>query len=319
MSKRIGIITPGGDAPGMNACIRAIVRSGQAHGHELFGIKRGYAGLIDGEYESLDSRRVSNIIQTGGTILKSTRCAQIKTDEGLALAIAQLEKLELDHLIIIGGDGSFQAGYKFSRAGIDIIGIPASIDNDVFGTDETIGFDTALDTAVAAIDKIRDTATSFDRIFVVDVMGREHGFLALSIGVASGAEIIITPEQGWDPDEIISDIRAAKKLGKSSMIIIFAEGAGDAGELGKQIEAATGISTRVSKLGHIQRGGNPSGRSRILGSMFGRYAIDLIREGVGNEVICLKNNALTHIPLEHTVKKDHQVLDRLSGLARDLS
>lgn len=316
---RIGIITPGGDAPGMNACIRAVVRKCLFYGFEPYGVHRGYAGLIDGEIDKIERSQISNIIQLGGTILHSTRCKEIHSEEGITKAAKNLKNAGIEHLIIIGGDGSFQAGMKISEHGMNVIGCPASIDNDVYGTDETIGFNTALDTAVSAIDKIRDTATSFDRIFMVEVMGREHGFLALSVGIASGAEIILTPEKGVDIEEIIKDLEEIKSLGKTSVIIIFAEGCGDSHSLGKEIEERTGYPTRVSDLGYIQRGGNPTGRSRILGSLFGSKAVDLIKEGAENQVVVTRANKIEAIPIAVCVRGNEFMDEEELKLAKQLS
>jgi 6-phosphofructokinase 1 len=298
MSNRIAIITPGGDASGTNACIRAIVREARYYGFETFGIYRGYQGLIEGDVEQLDERSVGGIIQQGGTMLLSTRCKAIKTAGGVKTAAEELKRHGIDYLCVIGGDGSLKAASKLSRNGISVIGIPSSIDNDVYGTDETIGFDTAIDVAVEAIDKIRDTAKSFERIFIIEVMGRKHGFLALEVGVASGAEHIIVPEMRYNLNKICDELAAGKKKGKSSEIIILAEGAGKVLEIAKAIERKTGISTRASVLGYIQRGGAPSARSRTLGTLFGIYAVGLARKGLRNKVVVLKGNRITHIGLE---------------------
>ncbi|MBI4835388.1 MAG: 6-phosphofructokinase [Planctomycetes bacterium] len=319
MTKRIAIITPGGDAPGVNACIRALVRQGISHDFTMIGVYRGYEGLINGEIASLDRRSVSGIIHHGGTILKSTRCSEIQTPMGLRKAIASIRRHRLDYLIVIGGDGSFTAGLKIAKSGIPVIGIPASIDNDIYGTDETIGFDTAVNTAVEAIDKIRDTATSFDRIFLVEVMGREHGFLALSVGVASGADFIIIPEVKYDINRICTELVKDKAGKKTSEIIIFAEGAGRIMDVAKKIETKTKVPVRVSVLGYIQRGGAPSARSRILGSMFGAYAIGLIKQGLKNRAVVMQNNCITHIPLEKAVRGRKRINRKFHTLAKNLS
>jgi len=319
MSDRIAVITPGGDASGMNSCIRAVVRKGLQSGYEMFGIYRGYEGLINGEIFYMPRSSVSGIIHVGGTILKSTRCEAIKTPLGMDKAVAQLKKMNIDHLVVIGGDGSLTAGCKMTEHGINVIGIPASIDNDVYGTEETIGFDTAIDVAIDAIDKIRDTATSFERIFIVEVMGREHGFLTLAVGIASGAEFIVVPEVKMTPDDIVRHLKEDSHKNKRSMIIVFAEGVGDANEWAKQIEKKTGISTRYSKLGYIQRGGAPSGRSRILGSQFGAYAIELIKKGVRNKVVVIKDNKVTHIPIDRMGKKEKTLDMKMLAMARDLA
>ena len=300
--KRIGIVTPGGDAPGMNAAIRAVVRTGIGYGYEMFGIYRGYAGLIDGEIEELTSRSVGGIIEQGGTIFKSSRCKEIKTVDGQKKAVFNLAKLGISTLVVIGGDGSITAAGHLSKHGINSICIPASIDNDVYGTDETIGFDTAIDTAISAVDKIRDTAKSFQRIFIVEVMGREHGFLALSIAIASGAEFVVIPEIKTDYTKLCADLQNKINCGKMSMIIIFAEGAGNVQEAAKLISKKLKFDVRVSSLGYIQRGGSPSARSRILATEFGWYAIELIKKGIRNSVVVTRECKLTHVPIMEVVR-----------------
>lgn len=318
-NKRVAIITPGGDSSGMNACIRAIARDAIYYKFNVFGIYRGYQGLIEGDMKRLGTRSVSGIIHYGGTILKSTRCEAIKSTKGLTAAVNQLKKNRIDYLIVIGGDGSLQAGFKFSKMGISVIGIPATIDNDIYGTEETIGFDTAIDVAVEAVDKIRDTATSFNRVFLVEVMGREHGFLALVVGLASGAEYILIPEIKYDLNKIYAELKKAERKGKTSEIIIFAEGAGDVFEVARKIERKTGISARVSSLGYIQRGGAPSARSRIIGSLFGSYAVRLIRKGLKNKLVVLKNNKVSHVPLEIAIAKSKRIDKQFYTLARRLA
>jgi len=315
MSKRIAIITPGGDAPGVNACIRVLVRKGIAQGFEMLGVYHGYQGLINGEISRLHHNSVSGIIHRGGTILKSTRSQEITTHTGLRRAVAGLRKHAIDYLVVIGGDGSFRAGLKIAQAGIPIIGIPASIDNDVFGTDETIGFDTAINTAVEAIDKIRDTATSFDRIFLVEVMGREHGFLAQAVGLASGADFTILPEKPYNLRRICAELIKDKAGTKTSEIIVVAEGTGSIMDMARKIEVQTKVPVRVSVLGYIQRGGTPSARSRILASLFANYAIDLIRHNIRNRVIVLRKCSVQNIPLERVVHGKK----KLSDLTKNLS
>ncbi|MBN1384397.1 MAG: 6-phosphofructokinase [Elusimicrobia bacterium] len=308
--KRIAIVTPGGDAPGMNACTRAVVRRAVASGLEVCGIVGGYQGLIDGNIISMGPRSVSGIIHHGGTVLKSSRCSEIKTPQGMAKAVDALETYMIDYLVVIGGDGSIRAAEKISKSGIYVIGVPASIDNDVFGTDETIGFDTAIDTAVDAIDKIRDTATSFDRVFIVEVMGREHGFLALEIGLASGAEFVFVPEVKYPPKKIrgiCDELKKDQKKQKTSVIIVFAEGCGDANALASRIQKATGISARVSNLGYIQRGGNPSARSRNLAGKFGSYAVDLILKSDKNKVVVLQGGRIKAIPIHHVTSREKKI------------
>lgn len=318
MTKRIGIITPGGDSSGINACMRAIVREASYRGFETYGIYRGYQGLIEGDIKQLTSRSVSNIIHQGGTILHSSRCEIIKTAAGIKKAALALTRRNIEYLIVIGGDGSLKAGLKLTNAGIRVIGIPASIDNDVYGTEETIGFDTAIDVAVEAIDKIRDTARSFERIFIVEVMGREHGFLALEVGLTSGAEYMLLPEIGHNLDKISRELKRAKRRGKNSAIIVKAEGAGDIFDTRRRIEQKTGISTRASILGYIQRGGAPSARSRKLGTTFGVYAVNLIKKSMHDKLVVLKDNKVRHISLK--VIERRKILDRsLYEIARRVS
>lgn len=318
-NKKIAIITPGGDAPGMNACIRAVVRRAIYSGFEVAGVMNGYQGLIDETIVSMDARTVSGIIQHGGTVLKSSRCAQIKTPAGLSKAVKTLKKNKIDFLVVIGGDGSIRASGKISKNGIPSICIPASIDNDVFGTDETIGFDTAIDTAVDAIDKIRDTATSFDRVFIIEVMGREHGFLAVEVGLASGAEFVLVPEKKYDINKICDELKKDQKKKKTSAVIVFAEGCGDAKKVAKQIFECTGIDVKVSNLGYIQRGGNPSARSRNLASRFGSFAVDLILKGHRNRVIVLHKGEIKSLPVQKVIsgkkKIDIETLKLVEKLA----
>lgn len=315
----IGVVTPGGDAPGMNACLRAVVREALSQEYRVFGIQRGYQGLIEGDIRPLDRTSVSGIINRGGTILKSTRCARIRTAAGMREAAHQLHRVGITHLIVIGGDGSLAAGWKLSRCGVTVVGIPASIDNDVYGTDETIGFDTACDTAVEAIDKIRDTATSFDRIFVVEVMGREHGFIALNVGIASGAEFIVLPERPITAAQVCAGLRDMRTLGKTSIIIVYAEGAGDVRAFAKAIEKGTGVPTRVSSLGYIQRGGAPSARSRVLASQFGAHAVRLVRRGAGSRLVVLRGGVVTDIPFPSSVNRDRLLDRRIQKLAAELA
>ena len=315
--KKIAIITPGGDAPGINAAIRAVVRAGLKHGFEIYGIYRGYQGLLEKDIKQLNSRSVSGIIYQGGTILKSSRCEKIKTQEGLKQAIDILKEFKFDYLVVIGGDGSIKAASKISEH-VPVVCIPASIDNDVFGSDETIGFDTAIDTAVSAIDKIRDTATSFERVFVVEVMGREHGHLALAVAVASGAEVVIIPEIKYDLDKTAKKLLEDKQKGKTSEIIIFAEGADDVKTFAIKLETKINIPVRVSSLGYIQRGGSPSARSRILASLFGEYAVELISKNIKNKVVVIKNNKIQHIDIKTAVTNEKPIDRKLLELIEEL-
>jgi len=317
--KRIAVITSGGDAPGMNAAIRAVVREALFLGIEVYGVQRGFRGLLENQVEKLSRNFVSGILDKGGTILKTGRCPQMRTKEGLQKAVNTLTNLSLDGLVVIGGDGSLAAGTKISQKGIPVVCIPGSIDNDVFGTDETIGFDTALDTAMRAIDKIRDTAASHERVFVVEVMGREHGFLALAIGISSGADLVIIPEIKPNIPTIAKGLKAANSSGKTSIIVVYAEGAGNSMEFTKQLENKSGLEVRLSSLGYIQRGGSPSARSRILASQFGAYAVRLLKSGAKNRLVVLQNGKVSNIPLSIAIKNEKKLDMNLYKLAIELS
>ena len=298
---RIGVVTAGGDAPGMNAAIRAVVRSAIHNGLEVIGFERGYAGLIEGLARPLKARSVSGIINLGGTILKTRRCEKMKTQEGIEKAAENLKKHRIDGLVAIGGDGTFRGASKlYEASGIPIIGIPATIDNDVSGTDTTIGFDTAVNTALSAIDKIRDTATSHERIFVVEVMGRKRGFLALEVGLAGGAEIILIPEVKFSMEEVCEKVRSAHKTGKTSEIIVMAEGAGDSRKVAKHIAEETGYQVRLTVLGYIQRGGNPTAKSRILASQFGYHAVELLLRGEKKRMVGIQNGKIRSVDLDYS-------------------
>lgn len=299
--KRIGVITAGGDAPGMNAAIRAVVRSAIYHGLEVIGIERGYAGLIEGRYRILDRRSVGGIINLGGTILRSVRCEEIKTDEGIQRAAEFMKSIGIEGLVAIGGDGTFRGASRLYRAsGIPIIGVPATIDNDVAGTDETIGFDTAVNVAVSAIDKIRDTATSHERTFVIEVMGRRRGFIALEVGLAGGAEVVLIPEVKVDLDEVCKIIVEDRRAGKISSIVVMAEGAGDSRHVANYIAQKTGQEVRLTVLGHIQRGGSPTAKSRILASHFGYRAVELLLTGERKRMVGIRGDEITSVDLDYS-------------------
>lgn len=318
-NKKIGIITSGGDAPGMNAAIRAVTRAGIYSGFEVIGFRRGFKGLLDGEYVNLNVRSVSGIINLGGTMLHTGRCPEMKTAIGLNKAVKIIKELCIDGMIVIGGDGSLAAGNALCKKGIKVVNIPASIDNDVYGTDETIGYDTALNTAVSAIDKIRDTATSHDRIFVVEIMGREHGFLTLDVGLSAGVEFIIVPEIKVKMEELYSQLKKGNTRGKTSEIIAFAEGCGSSMEFAAKIAKNTGLDVRVSNLGYIQRGGTPTARTRILASKFGAYAVKLLAEGKSNLLVGLIDGKMATTDIPTAIKKEksfnkqaYEVLKKLS-------
>ena len=304
---RIGVLTSGGDAPGMNAAIRAVVRTGIYHGLEVYGIMRGYQGLIENDIFKMESRSVANIIQRGGTILKTARCKEFLTPEGRIKAYDVLKNLGIDGLVIIGGDGSFRGAVEFSREfDIPCIGIAGTIDKDIFGTDFTIGFDTAVNTAVEAIDKIRDTADAHDRLFIIEVMGRDAGYIALHSGIATGAENILIPERKTNIDDIISSLQEKERRQKLVNIIIVAEGDnnGGADEIGRIVRSKLpAIETRVTILGHIQRGGAPTCLDRFIASRMGYHAVECLIEGRHNVFVGILNNKMNYVPLEKVGKK----------------
>ncbi len=285
----IGVLTSGGDAPGMNAAVRSIVRSAEAMGLKVKGVMRGYNGLIENHFVDLDIRSVSDIIQRGGTVLYTARSPKFKTEEGIQEAIKNCKANGIEGLIVIGGDGSFRGARDLSLHGIPCVGIPATIDNDISSTDYTIGFDTAMNTVVELVDKLRDTACSHDRCSVVEVMGHGAGDLALQCGLAVGATSVIVPEKTYDPEAVITKIRETQKRGRNHFIIVVSEGLCDVRELAKQIEESTGIESRATILGHIQRGGSPTLRDRVVASKMGYAAVELLKDGIGNRVIALKN------------------------------
>ena len=302
--KRIGLLTSGGDCPGMNTCIRSVVRTAIYKGLEPYGIFRGYQGLIEGEIRPLNRRSVSGILSYGGTILKTARSAEFKTITGQKKAKSMIEENGLDAIIVIGGDGSFRGAHAlWQRWKVPVVGVPATIDNDINGTDFTIGDDSAVNTALDAIDKIRDTATSLERIFVIEVMGKGSGYIALQVGLAGGAEDIIIPERRYKIDKMCADIRAGHKKGKISWIIVVAEGAASAAEVAKQITRKTGLETRVTVLGHIQRGGSPSADDRVLATQLGARAVELLSSGQTDKMVGLVNNRIKAVPLSYAIRK----------------
>lgn len=318
--RTIGVVTSGGDAPGMNAAIRAITRLACYHGLIVLGFERGWEGLIKNNFRRLDSRSVGGIIQLGGTILRTSRCPEFRTREGIKRAAENLTSNGVDGLVVIGGEGSFRGALELSReTDTLIVGVPATIDNDVYGTDETIGFDTAVNTAVAEIDKIRDTAFSHERIFIVEVMGRKRGFLALTVGLTVGAEVILVPEVPIKLDEIFEIVKENTAKGKRSGIIVAAEGIGDTRMLAKEIERNTGAEVRLSIVGYAQRGGSPTARSRLLACLFAEEAVRLLLDEAGNRVVGLQNGAITSMDLETACGNIKPLNIELLKLARVLS
>ncbi len=300
--KRIGLLTSGGDAPGMNAAIRAVVRSGIYFGMEMFGIERGYAGLMQDIVVPMEMRSVSNIVQFGGTRLRTARCMEMMTEEGQKRAVATLEKHKIDGLVVIGGDGSFRGAKVLSeKYGIPTIGIPGTIDNDLEYTDYTLGFDTAVNTCLDIINKLRDTMTSHERVSVVEVMGRHCGDIALYSGIASGAEIIVVPEVSFDMDKIVSSINHSRSNGKHSNIVIIAEGVMSAEKFAKQLQTNTAYSVRPTCIGHVQRGGSPSMADRMLAAQFGNKAIRLLNDGIGNRAVGIRSNKIIDMDIIEAV------------------
>ncbi len=318
--KIIGVVTSGGDAPGMNAAIRGVVRIANSKNFEVIGFERGWEGLLTNSFRRLTPRSVGGILHLGGTIIHTSRCPEFKKDEAIKKAAETLAINNVDGLIVIGGDGSLQGALELSKkTNTLIVGVPASIDNDIFGTDETIGFDTAVNTAVNEIDKIRDTAVSLERIFIVEVMGRTRGFLALAVGITVGAEMILVPEVKYENEKIFRTIKESKERGKKSGIIVAAEGVGDNRQLANEIEKATGAEVRLSVLGYTQRGGNPSARSRLLASLFADEAVELLSKGQGSRAVVLRNGKITSTALEETCKTKKLLDLGLLNLAKVLA
>lgn len=305
--KKIGVMTSGGDSPGMNAAIRSVVRTCAYHNIECVGIYRGYEGMIEGDFKSMDARSVKGIINKGGTVLKSARSKEFMTSEGRQLAYDKLTNANIDALVLIGGDGTFNGGLIFNKEyDYPVIGIPGTIDNDIFGTTHTLGFDTALNTVVECIDKIRDTASSHNRLFFVEVMGRDVGHIALNAGIGAGAEEILIPEEDLGLDRLLDSLRRSKKSGKSSSIVVVAEGdkiGKNVFELKDYVESnMTEYEVRVSVLGHMQRGGSPSCFDRVLASRMGVKAVESLLEGKTNYMVGLLNDVIALTPLEQAVK-----------------
>jgi len=318
--KKIGVLTSGGDAPGMNAAVRAVVRKAIYEGFEVAGVFNGYQGLIQGKIELLQLGSVGDIIQRGGTMLRSARSPEFMTEEGREEAVRQLKAHHIDGLVVIGGDGSFRGAFELVKMGIPCVCVPATIDNDINGTEFTIGFDTALNTVIDAIDKIRDTASSHERTFIIEVMGRDAGDLALWAGLAGGAETILIPEEGISLNEIISRLQSGTGRGKKHSIIIVAEGVMSGSALADQLKEQAGIETRVSVLGHIQRGGSPSARDRVIASQYGARAVEVLGEGRGGVAIGMQNHMVVDYDLEDVFATTDHALDmELYELSKVLS
>lgn len=317
--KTIGVLTSGGDAPGMNAAIRAVVRTAIYNGIKVMGIKQGYNGLINGNVEEMGLSSVADIIHRGGTKLRTARSEEFKTEEGRKKALNVLKVFGIDGLVVIGGDGSFKGAQKLSEDGFPTIGIPGTIDNDLGYTDYTIGFDTAINTVLDAISKIRDTSTSHGRANIVEVMGRHCGDIALYSGLAGGAESVIVPEVGYEVDEVCQKLIKGKNRGKLHSIIMLAEGVGKAYELGDEIEDKTGIETRVTVLGHIQRGGSPTAFDRILASKMGAESVRLLIQGKSGKVVGIKENKIMSMDINEALKINNNLDKDMYELTKILS
>lgn len=318
--KSISVLTSGGDAPGMNPAVRAVVRTACQRGIKVYGVDRGYTGLINGDIHEMNLRSVSDIITRGGTILYSARCPEFKTEEGLQKAVSTCKKFGIDGMVIIGGDGSFRGARDLSLRGIPCIGLPGTIDNDISCTDYTIGYDTCLNTIVQMVDRIRDTSESHDRCTVVEVMGRGAGYLALEAGIAVGATSIIVPEVEYDIErDVIARIREFQKTGKKHFIVIVAEGVGGTAEIAKKIEAETGVESRATILGHVQRGGSPTARDRIMASQMGSRAVDLLTQGIGNRVVGIKDNKIVDFDIFEALKMTKTIDMKDYELAHEIS
>ncbi len=321
--KRIAVFTSGGDAPGMNACIRAVVRTAIYNNVEVYGIMRGYEGMIKGRIHRMESKSVSNILQAGGTILKSARSKEFTTHEGRKKAYQQLKHFDIDGLIAVGGDGTFTgAKVFFEEFGMPTVGCPGTIDNDIYGTDYTIGYDTAVNTALEAIDKIRDTADSHNRVFFVEVMGRDSGYIAIQSGIGGGAEIVMVPETETTIEQVIDTLRKGKLNHKASSIVIVAEGdeEGNAAEIADKVKKATpGLDIRVTTLGHIQRGGTPTAKDRILASRMGIGAVEGLLAGKSNVMAGIENNQLVYTSFDDAINKEKPIQADLIKMVEILS
>lgn len=318
--KKIAVMTSGGDCPGMNAAIRSIVRTGLANDIEVYGIEQGYKGLIEGKLKLLQSRDVSNTIQRGGTFLRSARCLEFKTEAGQKQAIDQLEKFGIDGLIVIGGDGSLTgARILYEKYGIKVIGLPGSIDNDIYGTSISIGVDTALNNIARAVDMINETASSHDRTFIIEVMGRNCGYLALMSAIACGAEAVIIPEIEYNLENIIDKIKKRYEEGKSRSIVIVAEGAGSAVDFGKAFQLIGGFDTRITVLGHLQRGGSPTVFDRTLATRMGAAAVDGLIDGQGGVMTALAGREISFIDLDVVLSNKRELDTKFMEIAEDLS
>lgn len=318
--KTIGVLTSGGDAPGMNAVIRAVVRSGCENGMRVMGIRRGYNGLMQGDMYEMNLRSVSNIINRGGTVLYSARSPEFKTEEGLQKAITVAKDVGMEGIVVIGGDGSFRGARDLSLRGLPCVGVPGTIDNDISCCDYTIGYDTAMNTVLQMVDRLRDTTESHDRCSVVEVMGRKAGYIALNAGIACGATTILIPEVEYDfQRDVIDRMKRTQKTGKKHFIIIVAEGIGGVEEMAKRIQNETGVESRATILGHVQRGGTPTVRDRVNGSLMGYHAVELLKQGIGNRVVAMQKDAIVDFDIFEALNMKKSLDLNLYKIAHEIS
>ena len=318
--KTIGVLTSGGDAPGMNAAVRAVVRAGNVKGHRVVGIRRGYQGLINGDIEEMNLRSVCDIIQRGGTVLYTARCPEFVKEEGQIKGVEMCHKMGIDGLVVIGGDGSYRGARALSNRGIPCIGIPGTIDNDIASTEYTIGFDTAVNTVVESVDRLRDTSQSHDRCSVVEVMGRRAGHIALHAGIACGAIAVLIPEREFNVDvDVIDRMKETLKTGKHHFIVIVAEGVGDSKRICEYIEEKTGIESRLTILGHVQRGGTPTAKERVYASVMGYRAVELLEQGKGNRVVGVQNNRVVDFDINDALEMTKDIDQYLYKVAYEIS
>ncbi len=318
--KTIGVLTSGGDAPGMNAAIRAVVRVGAHHGLKVMGIKRGYSGLIKGDIKEMRPRDVSNTLQRGGTILQTARCPEFKNEEVIQRGVEMAKIFDIEGLVVIGGDGSFRGAAGLCKAGLPTIALPGTIDNDIGCSEYTIGYDTCLNTIKSAVDNIKDTTESHERCSVIEVMGRSAGFLALDVGIACGADVILVPEINWSfTDDVLKPILHSKANGEKRFIVIVAEGVGGVVEMAKKIEEKTGIESRATILGHVQRGGSPSVRDRVTASEMGSLAVELLIAGKQNRIVCMKDNKIIDVDIKEGLAMQKTLSEQHVSLAKKLS
>ena len=319
MIKNIGVLTSGGDAPGMNAAVRAVVRAAISKGMNVYGIHRGYVGLLTGDIFKMDEKSVSDIIHNGGTVLYTARCPEFKTKEGVAKAKAKCDELGIEGLVVIGGDGSFRGAADLSAMGMLCIGLPGTIDNDIACTDYTIGFDTAMNTAMDLVDKLRDTSQSHDRISVVEVMGRGAGHIAVNTGIACGATDIITKEVPYDLDQIAQTILKKKANGKQNFVVVVAESIGHSHEIADELQKKTGIEARATVLGHVQRGGRPTVRDRVEATRMGYYAVELLEKGIGNRVVGIKDSKIVDFDIQEALSMTKPYDEKLHHICEEIA